>query len=347
MSSFIPALMAEIRQRVPEAGGRVVRTVYFGGGTPSLLDPASLERILSAMHAHYSIATDAEITLEVNPDDLSASALQQWYAMGINRLSLGIQSFHGEDLSYLDRVHDQAQAQQAVDRCREAGFANLGIDLIYGIPGQDLARWEANLERFLSLGVDHLSAYALTLEKGTALDHFIRKGKRQAPEDDLAAGHFMALRHRLTEAGYEHYEVSNFARNGIYSRHNLAYWQGVPYLGFGPSAHSFDGVSRSWNVSRLGTYIEQAPSGQAVEGREVLGWKEHVNEYLMTSLRTMWGCRLARLEELAGPVVAREVSDQMRSYLSMGWAEPTPDGWRLSGEGLFHADGIAASLFVE
>lgn len=346
-SEFTNAIVAEIKGRKDALKGVRVDTVYFGGGTPSLLNTDALGSILNTIQKDYSISSEAEITMELNPDDISMEKLISWKAMGINRLSIGIQSFHPEDLDYLGRTHNMDQALEATRLCKVAGFSNLSIDLIYGIPGQDEDRWKENLSQFLNLGVAHLSAYALTLEEKTKYWNQVKKGERLAPPDEMAFQHFMILNEVLSAAGFEHYEISNLAKAGHYSRHNTAYWQNEPYLGFGPSAHSFDGISRSWNVSNLGMYIKKAPAGEATEGSEYLSRADHLNEYIMTSLRTMWGCDKQKLELLAGKKAMEEIQRMISHYILKSWVKEQGNHWVLSPEGMFHADGIASALFMD
>ncbi|MBE0641198.1 MAG: radical SAM family heme chaperone HemW [Bacteroidales bacterium] len=343
---FTHALCAELRQRASESGQQEIHTLYWGGGTPSLLEPEQFTAIIQTIREHYALDTEAEITLEVNPDDLSEERLIAWKDGGVNRISIGIQSFHAHDLAYLERTHDPVQALGAVEKCRAAGFAHMSMDLIYGIPGQSDEDLQENVQRFLDSGIEHLSAYALTLEERTILWHKVKQSIRSAPDDILASRHFLILGEWLARAGYEQYEISNFALPGKYSRHNTSYWNGTPYLGFGPSAHSYDGQKRYWNVANLQQYIQKAPLGEATEGEEVLDTADRINEYLMTSLRTMWGCKRQGLEALGGHKLVAEVQEGMAPWVSMAWASEDEQGWRLSPEGMLHADGIAAALFV-
>ena len=343
---MVDAIMKEASQRAGFFSGQPIETVYFGGGTPSLLEDEQLSHFLAIIRNAFHLQEDAEVTLEVNPDDVDPFRLQEWRAMGIKRLSIGIQSFHTEDLAFLERTHKQDQAARVVSLCREAGFENISIDLIYGIPGQDTERWRNNLLYFLETGADHLSAYALTVEGRMAYAHQVRMGKKNAPDDASAFRHFEILQELLTEAGFEQYEVSNFARNQAYSRHNRAYWNGAAYLGLGPSAHSFDGEKRLWNVAGIQSYINGVAADKATEGYEVLSQADRVNEYLMTSLRTMWGCGYQKLKDLGGETFLNETAKKMQAYISRSWVIPGEDAWVLSPEGLFHADGIASALFI-
>jgi oxygen-independent coproporphyrinogen-3 oxidase len=344
--SLVRAIIQEARQKAVHFSGQIISTLYLGGGTPSMLSDADLFHILRTLQSEYSISADAEISLEVNPDDIGPERLYTWKEMGWNRLSIGIQSWHPDDLTFLERKHNQAQARKAVCQCKEAGFEDLSVDLIYGIPGQDLDRWRDNLAFFLETNVHHLSAYALTLEERTAYAHQVEKGRQQPPDDEAAFGHFCLLQEMMSEAGFLQYEVSNFARKEAYSRHNRAYWEGVPYLGLGPSAHSYDGSKRAWNVSGIQSYLDGIEEGDATEGFEMLQPADKVNEYLMTALRTIWGCRFKELIRLGGQGLLEETAGKIEPYILNGWALQKDDAWVLSREGLFHADGIAAELFV-
>jgi oxygen-independent coproporphyrinogen-3 oxidase len=343
---FTQALCQELRLRAGEVAHQAIGTLYWGGGTPSLLEPGQFTAIIQTIREYYTLEPGAEITMEANPDDLEEQRLQTWARGGVNRISIGIQSYHSRDLVYLDRTHDPEQALAAVGKCRDAGFERLSLDLIYGIPGQTEQDLRENVQRFLDLGIEHLSAYALTLEERTILWHKVSRAERSAPDDDLASRHFLAMSEWMEKAGYEHYEISNFALPGKYSQHNTSYWNGTSYLGFGPSAHSYDGRKRYWNVANLQQYIQRAPLGKASEGEEVLDTADRINEYLMTSLRTMWGCYRQRIEELGGTALLNDVSKGLAPGIAKSWVLQTEQGWKLSPRGMLHADGIAAGLFV-
>src|SRR5258707_10715412 len=257
-NDFVSALLKEMEARRDYIGPAAVETIYLGGGTPSLLTEEELGRILDKLHALFPIAHGAEVTLEANPDDMAASAiLKSWKQAGINRLSIGVQSFFEEDLRWMNRVHNAGQALKSIRQAQEAGLDNLSIDLIYGTPGLSDLRWEKNVEQAFLLGIPHLSCYALTIEPRTALDTMIRQHKKEDVDPDDQARQFLLLMDWIKAAGYEHYEISNFAQPGRRSRHNTSYWQGKPYLGLGPSAHSYDGiVSRQWNVANNALYID-------------------------------------------------------------------------------------------
>ena len=289
MDPFVDALVRELEQRSVEAGDKKLNTLYLGGGTPSLLTPQNLEKLLEVIHRNYSFRSDPEITIECNPDDLSPDYLALLKGFGFNRLSIGIQSFISRDLELMRRSHSSEQAAQCVFDAVEAGFENITIDLIYGIPGQTAEEWENNLKRAISLPVDHISAYHLTFEPGTVFDHW-RKKKRLVPvHEEESVKLYGILREQLGDAGFDHYEISNFARDDKRSEHNQIYWSGVPYMGCGPSAHSYDGTRRSWNISSLPKYLEGMDKSLSVQETEELSPEEAYHDYLITSLRTSQG----------------------------------------------------------
>lgn len=324
-----------------------INTIYFGGGTPSLLSVSELDLILTTLKEHYTIVADAEITLEANPDDISAEKLNQWFKAGINRLSIGIQSFFEEDLQWMNRAHNALQAKDCITQAQMAGFSNLTIDLIYGTPGLTNERWQQNIQTALSLGIPHLSCYALTIEPNTALDHMVRKGEKKDVDTDLQATHFNILTQTLPEAGFEHYEISNFAKPGFRSQHNSSYWLGKPYLGLGPSAHSFDGAfTRQWNVSNNPLYISSLQQGVVPFESETLTMNQKINEYLMTSLRTMEGISLVFLQNNWGEENVQKVMKAVQIHFDQQNMQLQNQHLILTPQGKFLADGIAADLFV-
>ncbi|HDS06733.1 MAG TPA: radical SAM family heme chaperone HemW [Bacteroides sp.] len=286
---FVDCLIGEIRMRAGEFKGRPADTLYLGGGTPSLLTEEELDRILKELHRHIAIREDAEQTIECNPDDMDRAFLERIRKRGFNRISIGVQSFREEDLQLMRRSHAAVRGEEAVNEAAGAGFKNITIDLIYGLPRQSLLLWEENLSRALSLPISHLSAYHLTYEPGTVFDHWRKKGRLIPLQDEESEQMFLLLREKLEQHGFDHYEISNFARDGKMSVHNLIYWTGKPYVGFGPSAHSFDGATRSWNVSSMKKYIEGIAGGMTVRGEELLQPEQQYHDYLITSLRTKWG----------------------------------------------------------
>jgi oxygen-independent coproporphyrinogen-3 oxidase len=346
INDFVDALLKEMEARRDYIAGAQIETIYFGGGTPSLLTEQDLGRILDRLHALFPIEPGVEITLEANPDDMAVPGkLTAWRQAGINRLSIGVQSFFEEDLRWMNRVHNAEQALDSIRKAQEAGLDNLSIDLIYGTPGLSDLRWEKNVEQAFQLGIPHLSCYALTVEPRTALDTMIRQHKKEDVDAEDQARQFLLLMDWTAAAGYEHYEISNFSRPGRRSRHNTSYWQGKPYLGLGPSAHSYDGVaSRRWNVSNNAAYIKD-PASQA--GQERLTPVQQLNECIMISLRTMEGLDLAQVTARWGMQQAQALRKQAERYVQEGKMICSGDKLTLTREGKLLADGIAADMFFE
>lgn len=344
-NELVPALEKEIEIQKEYLEGEPVGTIYFGGGTPSMLSELEVGRILQSLHRNFTIENGAEITLEANPDDLSTQKLSGFRNIAINRLSIGVQSFNDEDLVFLNRVHSGKQALNSIKRAQDNGFQNLSIDLIYGIPTLDTESWESNLMTTLETGVPHISAYALTVEDKTPLSVMIRKGKMPAVDEGQQADHFRILVELLEAHGFSHYEISNFCRPGMVARHNTSYWQGVPYLGLGPSAHSYNRVSRQWNVSNLEQYIQKISTGVVPFEQEVLTQSQRFNEYVMTSLRTMWGCDLSRIEKEFGRTWKEQAIRDVTSFIHEGLVNLSEDKLFLTADGKFRADGIAAEMF--
>ena len=339
------AIGRELRLRTAYLEGRTVETIYFGGGTPSVLDTAAIEGLLDTIYAHYTMAETPEITLEANPDDLTRAKLDELAATRINRLSIGIQSFSEADLRYMNRAHGAEEAARCVGWAHAAGFDDLSIDLIYGSPTTSHAQWADNLARAAALGVPHVSSYCLTVEPGTALARFVQRGTARPVDDDHAAAQFDTLLAWAAREGYEHYEISNFARPGRYARHNTNYWRGIPYLGVGPSAHSFNGESRQWNVAHNAQYLKALEADQVPAERELLSPDDRYNEYVLTSLRTMWGAERQRLAAF-GPQYLAHFERELRPHLRARHAEATPTGYRLTASGKLLADRIAGDLFT-
>lgn len=320
-----------------------IRTVYFGGGTPSILAPEQLAQIVETLQSNYDLSHTEEVTLEANPEDLTPQYLEALRAMGFfNRLSIGIQSFHDEDLRLLNRRHDGRQALQAVENAVEAGFSNISIDLIYGLPGQGLTAWRDNLERVATLPVQHLSAYALTLEKGTILEKQVEQGRVATATEGEVLDHYESLLEWARSNAFEQYEISNFSKPGFRARHNSRYWNRTPYLGVGAAAHSFDGEYRRWNVADVGQYVASAAIGHIAHEEEQLGLKDAHNEYVMTALRTVEGIEKS---QVALPFVTR-LKESIARFVAAGLIEDTPTHYRPTHQGLLHADGIAAELFL-
>lgn len=343
---MVNCILQEMEYQRQYLAGETVETIYFGGGTPSLLSETQLEKLLNRLHALYPITAEAEITLEANPDDLSADRLKSLKAAGINRLSIGVQSFREEDLRWMNRAHDSQQAINCITQAQEAGFKNITIDLIYGGPTLSDEAWEANVKRAIALGIPHLSCYALTVEPGTALDHFIAKKKMEPTDPDKAALHFELLMQWLKEAGYEHYEISNFALPGWHSRHNSSYWQGKHYLGLGPSAHSFNGHSRQWNIANNALYMKSIQAGTVPFEIESLTTSMQFNEYIMTTLRTSAGCNLEWVAEKFGKDRVLHLLAHSQPFIAAGKMERAGEALRLTTAGRLFADGIAGELFI-
>jgi oxygen-independent coproporphyrinogen-3 oxidase len=333
----------------PGPGGRAgappVGTVYLGGGTPSLLPVAGLQRLMDAVRTHYDVDHNAEVTLEANPDDIGAGSLDAWKHAGINRLSIGVQSFRDADLHWMNRAHNAGQAREAIRLARAAGFDHDSIDLIFGTPGLSDAALLENLAEAIGLGCPHLSCYALTVEPKTALDKDIRRGKLPPVDPEIQARQFLLVMETLQKAGYEHYEISNFALPGHRSRHNSSYWQGVPYLGLGPSAHSFDGQNRRWNVSNNALYLQAIAAGAIPFEEETLTPTQRLNEYIMISIRTMEGLDLERVEKDGGTAKREEIELQTEPFVAKGWIRRDGAKRILTKEGKLFADGIASALF--
>jgi oxygen-independent coproporphyrinogen III oxidase len=343
---MIGAILTELELRRDYLNDVAIGSVYFGGGTPSLLDTKDLERIFETIHRLYQVDTDAEITLEANPDDLSAEKLHDLRQYTpVNRLSIGIQSFSDEDLRWMNRAHQAQHARQCLDLALGAGFHDLTIDLIYGAPTTSDEQWQKNLTIAFDYGIPHLSCYCLTVEEGTALGTFVRRGQQPPVEEEKAARQFEYLMLATETQGYEHYEISNFALPGRYARHNSNYWRGEHYLGVGPSAHSFDGLSRQWNIANNALYIKDL-SNQKIPGeREVLSPTQRFNEYIMTALRTIWGVEPEKLEAI-GPAFAGYFEQAVIPYLAAGTVEKNNTIYRLSRAGKLLADRIAMELFI-
>ena len=351
-SGVLGAMGRELALQVNYLDNQSVHTVYLGGGTPSLLTAAELAGLLDAVRQHYNVCPDddgaaPEITLEANPDDLTPDRLATWRRLGINRLSIGIQTFHEPHLRYLNRAHNGRQALDGVRRAQDAGFGNLTIDLIYALPHPDHTVWAADLATALALDVPHLSAYCLTIEPRTVFGHRLTKGTLLPVTDDFAAAQFDQLVAATAGAGYEHYEISSFARPGRYARHNRNYWQGVPYLGIGPSAHSYDGASRQHNVANNTAYVRALQSGTLPATRELLTATEAANEYLMTGLRTQWGCDWDYLTRRWGLPATADQRRQLDRLEALGCVRRDGPTVLLTHRGKLLADQIAADLFYE
>lgn len=341
---LIAAILKELELRKTYLPNDNIDTIYFGGGTPSLLDTDEIQQILSKIKALFEVAHNAEITLEANPDDLTISKIKSLKAAGINRLSIGIQSFYDEDLSDMNRAHNANEAKVVVQNCLNQGFEHLSIDLIYGGTTLSDEHWIHNLETAFNSGINHLSAYSLTVEPKTALSSFIAKGKKAPLEDEKSIRHFEILKMMAKEHGFEHYEISNLAKPGHYSTHNTNYWKGKPYLGVGPSAHSFDGNSRQWNVRNNSQYIKLVSEKGAYFEQEQLTPSDQYNEYIMTALRTTWGVDFNRIQERFGAELLSYLEEQIKQ-ISNNLIEETAIGFKLSTAGMNVADTVISECF--
>lgn len=344
---MMQAIMQEIAAKKNYLQGEPVSTIYLGGGTPSLLSADEVMRMADAIASNYDISGLQEFTIETNPDDLSPQYIKSLRGTQVNRFSIGTQSFFDTDLLYMNRAHNAQQADYAIKAVQDAGFENITIDLIYGTPGLTDANWLYNLQQVKTLGIPHFSAYGLTVEENTALHHNI-KTKKSAPVDAEQSAHqFEILMEKAAEYGYEHYEISNLAMPGHRAVHNTNYWLGVPYIGIGPSAHSFDRKSRSWNIANNSLYIKSLLStGQPETEQEILTPEQRLNEYIMTSLRTAWGMDMQRVQRESNADVAKEIMQRAQDFIEEGKMYSEKESLLLTNKGKLYADYIAGELFV-
>jgi len=345
---FLKALKKEIQLRKGEIDGEKIESIYFGGGTPSVLKVAEIDQILTFVNQEYAVDADAEITMECNPDDLSGDFLRELKGTVVNRLSIGTQSFDDQDLKSMNRRHKAVQAIDAVKSAQDAGFRNISIDLIYGLPGQTLQAWEANVNQAVQLDVQHISAYHLTYHEGTVFYEYLKTGKIRELPDELSFEQFKLLKLMLEKSGFEHYEISNFAREGLYSRHNRAYWQRKSYLGFGPSAHSFDLKARRWNVSSLNKYLKGLERNEPYWDQEILSQQDQYNDYMITTLRTIWGIGEAYLIDHFEDRFVNHFTAEIKPFIQSNHVNKEGGYYKLTTEGLFISDKIMEHLlFVE
>ena len=335
----------ELQQSFFEEPNLAVDTIYFGGGTPSLLPTKDTEQILAAIKKHFTLSPTVEITLEANPDDISREKLTSFSSMGINRLSMGVQSFVDEDLIWMNRAHRSKAAMEAIELAKEVGISNISIDLIYGIPTLTAENWIQNIEKAVELEVPHLSCYALTVEPKTPLNALILKGEKEDIDTAKQAIHFELLTKHAAQAGYEHYELSNLALPGYRSKHNTSYWQQKKYLGIGPSAHSFSGNTRQWNIANNALYISSIEKDIVPFESEILSAATKYNEYMMTSLRTMEGCSYAYVQERFGDNAVNRTKKIAAVYIQKGQLIEQGAYLQATPQGKFFLDGIAADFF--
>ena len=321
-----------------------IETIYFGGGTPSVLTSEEINFLIAAVYSNYSVIENPEITLEANPDDLSSERIIELSKSKINRLSIGIQSFFEDDLQLMNRAHNSAEAKKCLEEATQY-FDNISLDLIYGIPGMSNEKWKQNIETALSMGIPHISSYALTVEPKTALNKLIQTGKIAAPKDEVAQEHFAVLVEMLEANDFIHYELSNFGKANYFSKNNSAYWLGKKYLGIGPSAHSYDGISRSWNVSNNALYLKSIQENKLPNEIEILSITDRYNEYIMTGLRTIWGVSLDRIETEYGMEYLNYLNKQVRKFLEDDLVFIENNILKPTAKGKFLTDGIASDLF--
>ena len=339
---LLDAMELELVRRARELGDAPLGSIYFGGGTPSLLEPARISAFVQQAHDLFRVERGAEVTLEANPDDIDADRLAAWKEAGITRISLGTQSFRDDRLAWMGRAHDSAQALRSIDLIARAGLTSWTIDLIYGLPGMTIAEWDEQLHIALEHGMPHLSAYCLTVEERTALHHQVRMGRVSPASDGEQAAQFEHLIERMERAGLVQYEISNFGREGHFARHNTSYWQGVPYLGIGPSAHSFSGRTRRWNVANNARYAKAVREGTVYWEQEELSDADRTNEMVLTGLRTMWGVELARL-----PLDLLALSGgELERHVAAGSLVHAAGRLVLTRAGRNFADRIASDLFI-
>jgi oxygen-independent coproporphyrinogen III oxidase len=343
---MLAAILHEIALQADFLKGAPLSSIYLGGGTPSLLDTAELTALFETIHRFHEVTPDAEITLEANPDDLTREKLHELKVYSpVNRLSIGIQSFADADLQWMNRAHQATEARSCLEDALSIGFHNLTIDLIYGAPPTTDAQWEENLRIAYGYQIPHLSCYCLTVEPGTALGTFVRKGQQPPVEEEKAARQFEYLVETSARQGFDHYEISNFARPGHYARHNSNYWHGIPYLGIGPSAHAYDGVKRQWNVSNNAAYIKALQAHQVPFEFEVLTDAQRYNEYVMTALRTIWGVQEERISAF-GAAFETHFLQQVQPFLESGAIYRQDGSYTLSKTGKLLADRLSMELFV-
>ncbi|MDD2951995.1 MAG: radical SAM family heme chaperone HemW [Parabacteroides sp.] len=342
--AYVEAIGNEMALRKTYIRNETLETIYFGGGTPSQLGEEDFHKIFKAIYHHFNVSDQAEITLEANPDDMNPEYISMLRKFPFNRISMGVQSFHPEDLRFLNRRHDREQAIRAVELCKQYGITNISIDLIYGLPNQTRQAWEENLDMAIRLDVPHLSAYHLIYEEGTALYKLKEAGKVRPIDEELSVSFFSTLIDRLVEAGYQHYEISNFARPGFLSRHNSSYWTGEKYLGLGPSAHSYNGIDREWNVSSLPIYIKGIENGLPAIESENLDLYTRYNDFIITGLRTMWGISFTDIQTKFGEKLLSYCLKQARPHINQGLLLQTNDKLILSKDGIFVSDGIMSDL---
>ncbi|HTB05989.1 MAG TPA: radical SAM family heme chaperone HemW [Bacteroidia bacterium] len=344
--ALVDSLCTEIALRKDYLNKKELSTIYIGGGTPSLLSLEDLKKVFNTVRQYYTVLPDAEITLEANPDDLTPKKVEELVKAGINRLSIGIQSFFDEHLVLMNRTHTSIQAIEAVKQAQKAGIENISIDLIYGLPGLTLEKWNENLQQAFTLSVPHISAYCLTVEKRTALHHMVKEKQIILPDEPIVTEQFNMLVSETAKNGFIHYEISNFCKEGMYSKHNSSYWKNEHYLGIGPSAHSFDEDSRQWNISNNALYIKALENKEPYFEKEMLTEADKFNEYVMTRLRTIWGIDLGFVRNNFGESILESFLQESKHYVDSGYIQHTNENITLTHKGKLIADRIASDLFI-
>jgi oxygen-independent coproporphyrinogen III oxidase len=342
---MILALAKEINLRKNEAENETIETIYFGGGTPSILSIENIRLLIDVVYKNYKVVENPEITVEANPDDLTEERLIELSKNRVNRLSIGIQSFFEDDLKMMNRAHNSNEASKCLEIATKY-FDNISLDLIYGIPGMSNEKWKQNIEKALSFNIPHISSYALTVEPKTALDTFIKKGIIKEPDDEVAQEHFHILVETLEKNGFIHYELSNFGKENYFSKNNSSYWLGKKYIGIGPSAHSYDGTSRSWNIANNALYIKSIQENKLPLTSEKLTKEDSYNEYIMTGLRTIWGVSLERIESEFGQEFLNYLNKQSQRFINDNLLEIENNILKTTKKGKFLCDGIASDLFM-
>lgn len=343
---MLQSIIKEIGLQQNYLGSQTIETVYFGGGTPSLLTGDEVSRIIEAIQTQYDLSKTPEVTLEANPDDLNLQKLREFRNTCINRFSIGVQSFFDEDLKWMNRAHQANEAESAIKRAQDFGFENITIDLIYGFPLLTDQKWGENIQKAVQFQIPHISSYSMTVEPKTALANFINTEKQKPLDDAQSAAQFQILMAELAANGFEHYEISNFAKPNHHSKHNTNYWKGVHYLGIGPSAHSFNGESRQWNIANNAKYLAELAIKKIPFEMELLSLNDRFNEYIMTSLRTMWGIDLRKVANDFDPQIKGKLLAAADEYLSKNWLAFADEKLILTREGKLYADLIASELFI-
>ena len=343
---MINAMLIEIENKKDYLFNKEIETIYFGGGTPSFIQTSHINSLIKKIFSLYQVKADAEITLELNPDDISEKKLRELKSTGINRLSIGVQSFHDEDLKFMNRSHNGNMARKSIAIAKKLGFKNITIDLIYGLPNLSNKKWEENLNVITQLKINHFSAYALTVEPKTKLDYLIKNKKLDAISDEKIEKHFKILQEISERIGFVQYEISNFCKDKVISKHNSSYWKKKKYIGIGPSAHSFNGNSRQWNIKSNSKYILKLKSQQKYYEIEKLSENEKYNEYVLTTLRTMWGINQKYLTKNYNKKINLKFTSLIKKWVESGDVIKENENFKLSKKGMLMADGIASDLFV-